>query len=122
METQNKDFYVFAEQRNGIIQNVVFELLGKARELADEVNAKVYAILAGYNIKEKANDLIAYGADNVLLIEDKELENYITEPYSQAIVKAIEGRNPSVFLIGATTIGRDLGPRFIGTINYRSYC
>lgn len=111
METQNKDFYVFAEQRNGIIQNVVFELLGKARELADEVNAKVYAILAGYNIKEKANDLIAYGADNVLLIEDKELENYITEPYSQAIVKAIEGRNPSVFLIGATTIGRDLGPR-----------
>lgn len=111
MEIKNKDFYVFAEQRDGIIQNVVFELLGKARELANEVNGNVYAILAGYNIKEKAKELIYFGADTVLLIDDTELKDYLTESYSQAIVKALEGKNPSIVLIGATTIGRDLGPR-----------
>ncbi|MDR2836544.1 MAG: electron transfer flavoprotein subunit alpha/FixB family protein [Bacteroidales bacterium] len=111
MNTQNKDFFVFAEQREGIIQTVVYELLGKARELADEVNGNVFAILAGYKIQDKAKDLIAYGADNVLVIDEPELENYTTEPYAQAIVKAIENKNPSVMLIGATTIGRDLGPR-----------
>jgi electron transfer flavoprotein alpha subunit len=106
-----KDIYVFVEQREGMIQNVSFELLGKARELADQLNEKVYAILAGHNIMDKTDDLIAYGADTILCIDEPELKQYITEPYTQAVIQAIEGKNPSIMLIGATTIGRDLGPR-----------
>lgn len=106
-----KDVYVFVEQRDGQIQTVALELLGKARELADAMGEKVVAILAGDNIAAKAKDLVAYGADNVLVIEDKCLKDYITEPYTQAIYRVIEDRKPSVMLIGATTIGRDLGPR-----------
>lgn len=106
-----KDVYVFVEQRDGQIQTVALELLGKARELADAMGEKVVAILAGDNISTKAKELIAYGADHVLVIDDKCLKDYITEPYTQAIYRVIEDRKPSVLLIGATTIGRDLGPR-----------
>ena len=69
------------------------------------------AILAGYGIAEKASELIAYGADSVLCIDAPELVYYITEPYAQAVTKVVEERKPSILLIGATTIGRDLGPR-----------
>lgn len=110
-KTQYKDVYVFAEQREGVIQNVAFELLGKARELADRLNQKVVAILAGSGIKEKAKELIAYGADSVLCVDAPELKQYITEPYAQAVTQIIRERKPSILLIGATTIGRDLGPR-----------
>lgn len=106
-----KDIYVFVEQRDGVIQNVGLELLGKARELADRLNEKVYALLLGENITDKASVLIQYGADTVLCADAPELAQYITEPYTQAVVQILNGRNPSIMLIGATTIGRDLGPR-----------
>ena len=110
-KSQYKDVYVFVEQREGVIQPVAFELLGKARELADQLSQNVVAILAGYGIAEKASELIAYGADSVLCIDAPELVYYITEPYAQAVTKVVEERKPSILLIGATTIGRDLGPR-----------
>lgn len=110
-KSQYKDVYIFVEQREGVIQNVAVELLGKARELADALNEKVVAMLLGHNIKAKAQELIAYGADSVLCMDDKELEQYVTEPYAQAITQVVRERKPSVVLIGATTIGRDLGPR-----------
>lgn len=106
-----KDVYVFVEQRENKIQNVGIELLGKARELADELGEKVYAVLLGHNIQSKASELFAYGADTVLCVDDKELEQYVTEPYTQAITQLVKTGNPSILLIGATTIGRDLGPR-----------
>ena len=106
-----KDVYVFAEQRDGVIQNVALELLGKARELADGNNEKVVAILLGKNIKDKAQDLIAAGADKVLVVDNELLSTYLTEPYTQAITQIIKEQKPSILLIGATTIGRDLGPR-----------
>ena len=106
-----KDVYVFAEQRDGVIQNVALELLGKARELADANNEKVVAILLGKNIKDKAQDLIAAGADKVLVVDNELLATYLTEPYTQAITQIIKEQKPSILLIGATTIGRDLGPR-----------
>lgn len=109
--TEYKDVYVFAEQREGVIQNVAIELIGKARELADALNEKVVALLLGDHIKEKAHELIEYGADRVVCIEAPELAVYETEPYAQAITKIIVERKPSIVLIGATTIGRDLGPR-----------
>ncbi|MDR1347585.1 MAG: electron transfer flavoprotein subunit alpha/FixB family protein [Prevotellaceae bacterium] len=109
--SEYKDVYVFIEQREGKVQNVAFELLGKARDLADSLNEKVVAMLLGSNIADKANELIAYGADTVICIDDGELEYYNTEPYTQAICKIINERKPGIVLIGATTIGRDLGPR-----------
>lgn len=109
--TQYKDVYVFAEQRDGHIQNVALELLGKARELADTLNEKVVAILLGKGIKDQAQSLIAAGADKVMVVDDAVLDHYMTEPYSQAITQIIKEQKPSIMMIGATTIGRDLAPR-----------
>lgn len=106
-----KGVYVFAEQREGVIQNIAFELLSKARELADVLGEEVCALLGGENMEEGANELIAAGADRVLYMNHPELNDYLTEPYAQALAQVIRERKPSIVLIGATTIGRDLGPR-----------
>lgn len=106
-----KNIYVFAEQREGVIQNVAFELLGKARELADELGEEVCAVIGGEQLDEQLNELIAAGADRVLYMNHSELNDYLTEPYAQALTQIIRQRKPSIVLIGATTIGRDLGPR-----------
>ncbi|MBR1785398.1 MAG: electron transfer flavoprotein subunit alpha/FixB family protein [Bacteroidales bacterium] len=106
-----KDVYVFAEQREGKLQNVALELLGKARELADANQEKVVAMLLGKDIKPLAQTLIAHGADRVMVVDHDLLKDYMTEPYTQAITQIIEENKPSIMLIGATTIGRDLGPR-----------
>ncbi|MEA5007074.1 MAG: electron transfer flavoprotein subunit alpha/FixB family protein [Rikenellaceae bacterium] len=111
-----KDIYVFIEQREGVIQNVAFELLTKAVELASVLNEKVYAMLLGSGITSKANELIACGADTVLCVDSPELGVYCTEPYAQAIDHIIKEKRPAIVLIGATTIGRDLGPRLSARI------
>lgn len=110
-KTQYKDVYVFVEQREGLIQNVGKELLGKARELADKLGEKVYAVLLGHQIEEGGQELFRYGADHVLYVDSPLLKEYITEPYTQAIVQIVQERKPNVLMIGATFIGRDLGPR-----------
>ncbi|MCR9011487.1 electron transfer flavoprotein subunit alpha/FixB family protein [Gabonibacter chumensis] len=115
-KSQYKNVYVFIEQREGVIQNVALELLGKARELADALNEKVYAILLGHNLSTQAQECIAYGADTVLRVDAPELETYVTEPYAQAIYQIVKENKPSIVLIGATTIGRDLGPRLSARI------
>ena len=74
--TQYKDVYVFCEQREGVIQSVALELLGKARELADTLKENVVAILLGKNITNKAQDLIAAGADKVLVVDNDLLKDY----------------------------------------------
>lgn len=106
-----KGVYVFAEQRKGVIQNIAFELLGKARELADVLGEEVCAMLGGENMEEGARELIAAGADRVIYMNHPELNDYLTEPYAQAFTQVINEYKPSIVLIGATTIGRDLGPR-----------
>ena len=80
-KSQYKDVYVFVEQREGVIQKVAIELLGKARELADSLNEKVVAMLLGYEVEGQAQELIAYGADVVLCADERELVQYNTEPY-----------------------------------------
>ena len=106
-----KNIYVFCEQRNGVIQDVALELLGVARTLSDKTGEKVGAILLGHGIKNKAKDLIAYGADEVYYVDDKRLEKFVTEPYAQATAAIAAKYEPSVILFGATSIGRDLAPR-----------
>lgn len=106
-----KDVYVFIEQREGNVQSVALELLGKAKELAAALNEKVVALLPGYKISDQAQMLIEYGADKVICIDQPELKDYLTEQYKQALCQAIDEFKPSIMLLGATTIGRDLGPR-----------
>ena len=110
-KSQYRDVCMFVEQREGIIQKVALELLGKARELADNLNEKVIALLLGHEITGQTQELIAYGADVVVYADERELAEYNTEPYAQAITQFILQRRPAIVLIGATTIGRDLGPR-----------
>lgn len=102
---------VFAEQREGVLQNVGLELIGKGKELAKSLDEKVTAVLLGYNIQNLAKELVAYGADEVIVVDSKELAIYDTEAYTQAFSAIINERKPEIVLIGATTFGRDLGPR-----------
>lgn len=112
MDTSNyKNVFVFIEQREGIIQPVALELLGKASDLAAALNEKVVAVFLGYNITDKAQYLIEYGADQVICVDLPELKDYLTEQYSQAVYQVITNYKPSIVLFGATTIGRDLAPR-----------
>ena len=79
-----RDVYVFCEQRDGMIQNIAFELIGKARELADALEQNVVAVLPGYQIADKAQSLIAHGADRVLVADKPILKEYSTKPYTYA--------------------------------------
>lgn len=106
-----KNIWVFAEQREGVLQSVALELLGKARELSAVRNEEVCAVVLGRDIAGLAAECIAHGADRVYLADAPELENYTTEPYAQAVVQLVGEHRPDIILIGATTIGRDLGPR-----------
>ena len=113
----SRDIYVFAEQRDGNIQKVALELIGKGRELADTLDQKVIAVLLGNEIKEKAESLIKAGADGVIVIENEMLAEYTTEPYAKAIAAVIREKDPEIFLFGATAIGRDLAPRVSARIH-----
>lgn len=110
-KTIYKDVFVFAEQREGVIQPVALELLGKARDLASALGEKVVAIFAGSGIKASAQTLVEYGADKVICADAPELKDYVTEQYAQAVGQIITEYKPNIVLFGATTIGRDLAPR-----------
>lgn len=107
----SKNVYVFTEQRDGEIQKVGIELIGKARELADALSQEVVAVLLGSGIKEKAEVLIKHGADKVIVVDDPMLAEYVTEPYTKAIYEVIKAEEPEIMLYGASSIGRDLAPR-----------
>lgn len=106
-----KNVWVFCEQRDGELQSVAIELLGVARELADKVNEKVVALLLGDGVSAKAKDLVAYGADEVRVVDHANLKHFVTEYYAQAVTQVVKANDPSVVLFGATSIGRDLAPR-----------
>ncbi|WP_315165978.1 electron transfer flavoprotein subunit alpha/FixB family protein [Metaclostridioides mangenotii] len=107
---------VFVEQRSGEVQNVSLELLGKGKELADRLDAKVCAVLLGHNIKRLCEELIQYGADEVVCVDDENLDVYITSTYTKAFCEVIKKKDPDIVLVGATTIGRDLAPRVSSSI------
>ena len=107
----SKDVYVLAEQRDGNIQKVAFELVGEATKLAKDLNEQVVAILLGDGVTAKAEELIQHGADKVIVVDDPMLAKYATEPYAKAITAIIKEFDPEIVLYGATSIGRDLAPR-----------
>ncbi|MBE5846915.1 MAG: electron transfer flavoprotein subunit alpha/FixB family protein [Lachnospiraceae bacterium] len=105
-----KGVYVFAQQVDNEISGIAYELLGKAKELAQPLNAEVTAVLIGSGIKNLADSLAEYGADKVIVVDDPELKEYRTEPYAHALASVINEFKPEIVLVGATAIGRDLGP------------
>lgn len=102
---------VYVDHVEGDIHPVTFELIGKARELAAKINHPVYAVFVGYNIKDKAEELLHYGVDEAFVYDYEELKDFRIEPYTTAVEDFINKVRPSTFLVGATTIGRSLAPR-----------
>ena len=113
----SKDLYVIAEQRDGEIAKVTLELLGEATILAADLGEKVYAVVLGDQIKDKAQSLIEAGADGVIVIDDPMLKEYVTEPYAKAITEMIKKYDPNIVLFGATSIGRDIAPRVAARVH-----
>ena len=106
-----KGVYVFAQQVDNKLSGIAFELLGKAKELASDLSTDVTAVLIGSDVKGLTDELAEYGADKVIVVDDPELKEYRTEPYAHALSSVINEYKPEIVLVGATAIGRDLGPR-----------
>lgn len=106
-----KGVLVYVEQRNREIQKVSIELLGKGRELADKLGVQLKAVIIGHEVKGLADELIHYGAEEVIVVDHKVLEHFSNEPYTKALTATIQSIKPEIVLVGATSIGRDLGPR-----------
>ncbi|KAF0133955.1 MAG: etfA [Candidatus Saganbacteria bacterium] len=111
-----KGIWVFAEQRDGIIQSVAFELLSEAKNLARTLSCEVSAVLLG-DEKIEVDPLFEYGVDKVYVAAHPELKNYLTAPYTSTLAEMVNTYKPEIFLIGATTIGRDLAARLAIRIN-----
>lgn len=108
---QYKGVFIYAQQVDGVISPIAYELLGKAKDLAADLDTDVTAVLLGSNVKALADSLAQYGADRVIVVDSPVLEVYRTEPYTQALAAVINEYKPEIMLVGATAIGRDLGPR-----------
>lgn len=113
-ETVDLDAYngvwVFAEQRENKLMPVVIELLGEGKRLANEIGTELCAVVCGEEIDLIVEELFAYGADKVYVADNPELKSYRTDAYTKVIYNAIENYKPEIVLLGATHIGRDLGP------------
>ena len=103
--------WVFAEQREGQLQKVSLGLLGEGRKIADKLGSKLTALLIGNKVQNLVEDLSRHGADEVLVVDAPELEHYTTDGYTKAICELANAKKPNIIFIGATFIGRDLGPR-----------
>jgi electron transfer flavoprotein alpha subunit len=112
------DVWVFVEQRDGVAAEVSLELLGRARELAERLGVKVGAVLAGAGeaVKALAPALVARGADTVYLADHEDLAHYLAMPYASLVAGLVRRHQPQIVLYGATTTGRDLGPRVASTL------
>ena len=109
--SEYKGVWVFCEQRDGVLQNTDFELISEARKLADDLNTTVTGLLLGDDVTGLAKELGGYGADEVKVCNSPLLKDYTTDGYAKVICDMVNKYKPEVLLIGATTLGRDLGPR-----------
>ena len=106
-----KGVFVFAQQVEGKITSVSYELVGEAVRLAKDLETDVTAVLLGHKLDGLADKLARYGADHVIVVDDPALETYMTDPYLEALYQVVEAKKPEIVLYGATAIGRDLAPR-----------
>ena len=110
MKNIHGEVWVFAEQEDGKLSEIPFELLGKARELAAKLGVKVGAVLMGAGVEPLAKDLVAGGADVVHLVDDARLGQFRNKAYRHAMVELVKEENPQIVIFGATHMGRDLAP------------
>ncbi|HNZ45342.1 MAG TPA: 4Fe-4S binding protein, partial [Candidatus Syntrophosphaera thermopropionivorans] len=108
---QYKGIWVFAEQRDQVIAPVVFELLGKGKELAEQMNSTLTAVLLGSNLDNLYQELFAYGADQVIAVDDPALEHFLDLHYARALTELARKHKPAIILAGATVTGRSFIPR-----------
>ncbi len=114
--SETRNVWVFVEQDEGKMADVSLELMSKGRELADELNSELWALLPGCGVAELASSLVSLGADRVLLADHEELGRYRTLPYARVVSGLIEERKPYIMLFGASSVGRDLAPRVASTV------
>ncbi len=105
------NIFVYCEIEEGIVADVSLELLTKGRDLANQLKCKLEAIAIGVNLNGIEKQIIPYGVDKLYLADDKRLEHFLTLPYSSILIKLFQQEKPQIALFGATTVGRDLGPR-----------
>ncbi|MGL5329908.1 MAG: FAD-binding protein [Peptostreptococcaceae bacterium] len=114
-ESINKDLWrgiaVYVDHHEGKIHPVTYELIGKAREMAEKINHPVYCVFVGHDIKDKCDELLAYGVDEVFVYDDENLKKFRIEPYTAAVEDYINNIKPTIMLVGGTTLGRSLAPR-----------
>ena len=110
------EVWVFAEQEDGKLNDVPLELLGRGRLLADQLGVQLAAVLPGRQVAPLCDELIAYGANKVYLVDDRLLEHYQTVSYAKVLSRLIERHKPQIVLYGATAVGRDLAPRVASAI------
>lgn len=106
--SDHKDVWVFCEQKQGKIQSISFELLGKGRELADKLGVRLCGLLLGDKMDEAAKEIISRGADKVYVVDSPKLKVYQDDPYTNVMTHMVMKYKPEILLCGATTIGRSL--------------
>ena len=112
-----KGVFVFAQQVDNKLNGIALELVGKGKDLAKDLGTEVTAVLIGSDVMSLTKELAEYGADRIIVVDDPELKEYRTEPYAHALAEVIKKYKPEIMLVGATAIGRDLGPRVSARIH-----
>ena len=112
-----KGVFVFAQQVDNKLNGIALELVGKGKDLAKDLGTEVTAVLIGSDVMSLTKELAEYGADRIIVVDDPELKEYRTEPYAHALTEVIKKYKPEIMLVGATAIGRDLGPRVSARIH-----
>ena len=110
-KSQYEGVWVFAEQKDNELAPVVYELLGKGRELADDLNSELSAVLLGHQVDDLSGELFAYGADKVLIVDDPMLKDFVDQTYTHAMTVLAKKYKPQIILSGATATGRSFIPR-----------
>src|SRR5659263_88380 len=111
------NIFVYCEVEEGVVADVSLELLTKGRSLANELKCQLEAVIVGADLKDVENQVIPYGADVVHIIEDPRLAPYTTSPHAAVLIKLFQEEKPQIALMGATPIGRDLGPRISSALH-----
>lgn len=111
MASDKNNLIVYCEYEDGKVADVSLELLTKGRALADKLGIKLEAVVAGDNLKDIENQLFPYGVDTVYKVEDKHLYPYTSLPHASILINLFKEKEPRIAFMGATSIGRDLGPR-----------
>jgi electron transfer flavoprotein alpha subunit len=112
-----RNIWVLAETASGTLHPASLAAMGQGRELADQIGVYLYGLLLGKDVETLGQDLIAYGADKVLVVDDPALAEYQTEVYVKALTCLVDQYRPEILLLAATSLGSDLAPRLAQRLN-----